>query len=72
MCLHVVWKKCYFQADYLLIPREELEEERRLFYVVITRAKNICGSPTPIQDINSSNWYKMNPAGSLMNYLKIT
>ncbi len=33
------WKKCFFPNAMSINTREELEEERRLFYVVITRAK---------------------------------
>ena len=60
---------CVFAAglEEMLFPnamsintREELEEERRLFYVVITRAKTGSGSPMPIHDINSDRWCKMN------------
>ena len=41
--------------------REELEEERRLFYVAITRAKTNYGLLMQIRVINSAHWYRMNP-----------
>ena len=48
--------------------REELEEERRLFYVVITRAKQSFGSRMPIPAISSGSCIRMNPAGLLMKF----
>ena len=39
VCLPPDWKKCFFPMPCSINTREELEEERRLFYVVITRAK---------------------------------
>ena len=70
---------CVFAAglEEMLFPnamsintREELEEERRLFYVVITRAKTRLWSLMPIHDIGLAHWCRMNPAVSLMNYRK--
>ena len=50
--------------------REELEEERRLFYVAVTRAKQDYGLLMPIPDIVLEILLKMIPAGLLMSYRK--
>jgi DNA helicase-2/ATP-dependent DNA helicase PcrA len=47
--------------------REELEEERRLFYVAITRAKHRLWLTMPIRVTVLGNWYKMNRAVLLKN-----
>jgi ATP-dependent exoDNAse (exonuclease V) beta subunit len=63
-------KKHYFQMQWQLIHREELEEERRLFYVAITRAKKNYGLPIQIPDIGLDSLYKMSQAGLLKKCLQ--
>ena len=50
--------------------REELEEERRLFYVAITRAKAKLWLTYANTRYRFGNLHKMNPADLLMNYRK--
>ena len=63
VCLLPGLEEMLFPNAMSINTREELEEERRLFYVVITRAKTTAyGSPMPIPVIGLVSWYKMNPA----------
>ena len=68
VCLPADLEEMLFPNAMSINTREELEEERRLFYVAITRAKKTCGSPMPIHDINSVSLCKMSPVALLMKY----